>query len=70
MSDLTPRQREALEWLPRVGKATHATLRLHRFSPRTLDALAARNLVRRDFIPTRGAGYVVYYPIREESGDT
>lgn len=60
---LTPRQREALAWLPTVGKATPMTLKRHGYSLRTMYALAQRGLIEQEYRPTgRGSGFPVFRP--------
>lgn len=62
---LTPRQEEALEWLPTVGKASLATLRRHGFQRRTFDTLASKGLVDRSYTSTPAHPVPVYRPLEK-----
>lgn len=59
---MTTRQREALAWLYRVGKATPTTLKRHGFQRRTLDSLANRGLIEREYVRNVPSSFPVYRP--------
>ena len=62
MPDLTERQREALAWLDRVGKATPTTLKRHGFQRSTIESLAKRGLIERQYVRNIPSAYPVYRP--------
>lgn len=66
---MTKRQREALEWIESVGKASEKLVRRNGFAVSTLDALADAGAVRRDYVPrTMGGAFKVYRAIERTEG--
>lgn len=61
-TSLTEEQREALEWLSTVGKATPSTLARHGYSVRTLDSLVDRGLVDRELHMTFSSNFPIFRP--------